>query len=167
MLTRMRRHMSFANVMSVIAVFIALGGGAYAAKKISGKSIKNNSIPAKKLKKSVLTNLDKCPSNAPNKVMGICYGSSQAPTNWDVGPAAGCRPQNLRLPTIGEALLVMTQVGGGQTNETWTDEVTDISASQRAFVKAPGRSLWGTRSSPPHRDAACLPLRDQRHELGA
>ena len=141
MLTRLRRHMSFANVMSVIAVFIALSAGAYAAKKISGKSIKNNSIPAKKLKKSVLTNLDKCPSNAPNKVMGICYGSSQAPTNWDSALQQGCRPQNLRLPTIGEALLVMTQVGGGQTNETWTDEVTDISASQRAFVKAPGDPL--------------------------
>ena len=139
MLTRLRRHMSFANVMSVIAVFIAIGGGAYAAKKISGKSIKNNSIPAKKLKKSVLTNLDKCPSNAPTKVMGICYGSSQAPTNWDAALQQGCRPQNLRLPTIGEALLVMTQVGGGQTNETWTDEVTDIApGSQRAFVKAPG-----------------------------
>ena len=31
--------------MAVIGVFIALGGGAYAAKKISGKSIKTNSIP--------------------------------------------------------------------------------------------------------------------------
>ena len=138
MLTRLSKHLSFANVVAVMALFIALGSGAYAAKKLSGKSIKNNSIPAKKLKKNVLKGLDKCPSNAPSKVMGICYGPSQAPTNWDSALQAGCRPQNLRLPTIGEALLVMTQVGGGQTNETWTDEVTDISTTQRAFVKAPG-----------------------------
>ena len=48
-------------------------------------------------------------------------------------------PSNLRLPTIGEALLVMNKVGGGATNETWTDEVTDIAPpSTRGLVKAPG-----------------------------
>lgn len=139
MLTRVGKHMKFANVIAVIALFIALGGGAYAAKKLSGKSIKNNSIPAKKLKANVLTNLDKCPSNAPNKVAGICYGSSQAANSWDAAAQQGCRPQNLRLPTIGEALLVMTAIGGGATNETWTDEITDLSpSSQRGLVKAPG-----------------------------
>lgn len=138
MLTRIRRNLSFANVVAVIALFIALGGGAYAAKKLNGKTIANNSIPAKKLKKSVLKNLDKCPSNAPNKVMGICYGPAQPATIWDTAVQQVCKTQNLRAPTIGEALLVMTAVGGGATNETWTDEVTDISAPGRAFVKAPG-----------------------------
>ena len=33
----------------MIALFVALGGGAYAAKTINGKSIKKNSIPIKKL----------------------------------------------------------------------------------------------------------------------
>lgn len=45
----MKRHLSFANVVSVVALFIALGGGAYAvqvAKKnsVNSKSIRNNSI---------------------------------------------------------------------------------------------------------------------------
>jgi hypothetical protein len=159
MLTRLSKHLSFANVVAVMALFIALGSGAYAAKKLSGKSIKNNSIPAKKLKNNsipakklkpaVLTNLDKCPANAPNKVMGICYGSAQAPNNWDAAAQQGCRPQNLRLPTIGEALIVMTAIGGGETNETWTDEVTDLSAPGRAFVKAPGDALGQIFSAPP------------------
>ena len=48
-------------------------------------------------------------------------------------------PSICEPPTIGEALLVMNTVGGGATNETWTDEVTDIApASTAALVKAPG-----------------------------
>jgi hypothetical protein len=134
----MRKHLTFANVMSVIAVCIALGGTAYAANKISGKSIKNGTISKKKLKANVLKGLDTCPANAPTNLGGICYGSAQAATNWDSAAQQGCRPQGLRLPTIGEGLLIMTAIGGGASNETWTDEVTDLSAPGRAFIKAPG-----------------------------
>ena len=41
--------------MSTLAVFIALGGSSYAALTISGASIKNRSIPAKKLKRNTIT----------------------------------------------------------------------------------------------------------------
>jgi len=140
---RVRKHLRFANVMSVIAVFLAIGGGAYAAKKISGKTIKNGTIAKKKLKANVLNNLDTCPSNAPTNLNGLCYGPAQAATDWDTANQQGCRPQGLRVPTIGEALLVMTHVGGGPGNETWTDELTQITAGggtqqRRAFVRAPG-----------------------------
>ena len=139
MLTRLSKHLSFANVVAVMALFIALGSGAYAAKKLNGKTIKNNSIPAKKLKKNVLKNLDKCPANAPNKVAGICYAAPSSPTNWDVANQQVCPPQGLRAPTIGEALLVMNKVAGGPTNETWTDEVTDLGpGNTRGLVQAPG-----------------------------
>lgn len=49
---RLRQHLTYANVMSTLAVFIALGGSSYAALTISGSSIKNRSIPAKKLKRN-------------------------------------------------------------------------------------------------------------------
>lgn len=133
---RLRKHLRFANVMSLIAVFLALGGGAYAAKKLSGKSIKNGTIAKKKLKANVLKGLDVCPSNAPTNISGICVAPSQGPANWDVANQTICRPQGLRAPTIGEALIIMTRLGSG---ETWTDEVTDLSPNnQRAFVQAPG-----------------------------
>lgn len=51
----LRRRLTYANVMSTLAVFIALGGSSYAALKISGKSIEKRSIPAKKLKRNSLT----------------------------------------------------------------------------------------------------------------
>ena len=46
----MRRKFSFANVMSVIAVFIALGGTGYAISKLP-----KNSVGPKQLKKNAVT----------------------------------------------------------------------------------------------------------------
>jgi hypothetical protein len=58
-----RRHLSFANVMSVIAVFIALGGAAYAATKlpknsVGTKQIKRNAVNSSKVKDGSLQSSD-------------------------------------------------------------------------------------------------------------
>jgi hypothetical protein len=54
--TRKRRpRLTYANVMSTVAVFIALGGSSYAAVTISGSSIRNRSIPGAKLRHDTLT----------------------------------------------------------------------------------------------------------------
>ena len=45
-----RRRMTFSNVVSMIALFAVIGGGAYAANKISGKKIKKDSIPINRIK---------------------------------------------------------------------------------------------------------------------
>ena len=50
-----RRHLTFANVMSVIAVFIALGGASYAAvnlpkNSVGTKQLKGKSVGTKQLK---------------------------------------------------------------------------------------------------------------------
>jgi hypothetical protein len=52
---QLRHRLSYANLMSTLAVFIALGGSSYAALQISGRSIENRSIPAKKLKRNSIT----------------------------------------------------------------------------------------------------------------
>lgn len=44
-----------ALVISLIALFVALGGSAYAAKKIGSKEIKSNAITAGKIKKNAIT----------------------------------------------------------------------------------------------------------------
>ena len=45
-MTAVRKRMSFANVMSVLALFVALGGSAYALKKnsVTSKQLKNNGV---------------------------------------------------------------------------------------------------------------------------
>ncbi len=55
MFDRVRRHLSYANVMSTIAVFAALGGGAYAAATIGAKDIKRNAVRAKHIKKNQIS----------------------------------------------------------------------------------------------------------------
>jgi hypothetical protein len=52
---KLSHRLTYANVMSTLAVFIALGGSSYAAIQISGRSIENRSIPAKKLKRNSIT----------------------------------------------------------------------------------------------------------------
>ena len=47
----MRRHLSYANVMATIAVFIALGGASYAAMRVTGKDVVNRSLTGKDIKK--------------------------------------------------------------------------------------------------------------------
>src|SRR4051812_20197789 len=51
----LRQRMTYANVMSTLAVFIALGGSSYAAVRINGSNIKNRSIAAAKLKRNAIT----------------------------------------------------------------------------------------------------------------
>jgi hypothetical protein len=46
----LRKHLTYANVMSSLAIFLLLGGTAFAAGKISGSRLKNNSVSGKKLK---------------------------------------------------------------------------------------------------------------------
>ena len=52
---RLFRHLTFSNVIAMIALFIALGGAAYAGTKINGKTIVNKSIGGGKLKNETIT----------------------------------------------------------------------------------------------------------------
>jgi hypothetical protein len=49
------KHLTYANVMATLAVFIALGGSSYAAFTISGRNIEKRSIAGTKLKRNTLT----------------------------------------------------------------------------------------------------------------
>ncbi|MGH2976100.1 MAG: hypothetical protein ACRDLL_14720 [Solirubrobacterales bacterium] len=53
---QIRKRLTYANVMSSVAVFLVLGGGAaYAAKKVGSNEIKGNSITTGKIKKEAVT----------------------------------------------------------------------------------------------------------------
>jgi hypothetical protein len=54
-MTRIRKALSFSNVIAFIALFVALGGTVYAAGKISGSQIKPNSTPGNRIKAGTLT----------------------------------------------------------------------------------------------------------------
>ncbi|MDQ2983538.1 MAG: hypothetical protein M3R70_06395 [Actinomycetota bacterium] len=54
MLDKLRRRLTYANVMATLALFIALGGTSYAVSRIDGKLLKNRSVPGKKLKRNAV-----------------------------------------------------------------------------------------------------------------
>jgi hypothetical protein len=53
-MNRIRPHLTYANVVATLALFIALGGSSYAVSKISGSQIKDRTIAGKKLKRNTL-----------------------------------------------------------------------------------------------------------------
>jgi hypothetical protein len=54
MLRRAASHLTYANVMATVALFVAVGGSAYAALKIDGRQIVSHSIPASKLARGIV-----------------------------------------------------------------------------------------------------------------
>jgi hypothetical protein len=55
-MSRIRERLTYANVMSSIAVFLVLGGGAaYAAKKIGRHELRGSSVTTAKIKRSAVT----------------------------------------------------------------------------------------------------------------
>jgi hypothetical protein len=75
MLGRLRSHVSFANTMSLIAVFVAMGGTGYAAIKIPKKSVgsaqlKNNAVSSSKVKNGALRAIDFRPGDLPAGATG-------------------------------------------------------------------------------------------------
>lgn len=54
----MRKHLSFANVTSLLALFVALGGTSYAVATIGTKQIKNNSVRGVDVRNGTLTSRD-------------------------------------------------------------------------------------------------------------
>ena len=58
MLTKIRSHASFSNVVAVLALFVALGGTSYAATQIGSKQIRNNSVRSIDIKNRTIKSKD-------------------------------------------------------------------------------------------------------------
>jgi hypothetical protein len=105
MFDRIWAKLSFANVVSLTALFVVLGGGAYAAATITGADVVNNSLTGQDVKERTLTGVTTCPKNAPNRVANVCFSKSFAGTSWNTA-LTKCASRKSRLPTIGEAFLI-------------------------------------------------------------
>jgi hypothetical protein len=58
MLARLRAHLTYANVVATLALFLALGGVSYAAIRVGSKSIVNNSVRTQDLRNNDIRGRD-------------------------------------------------------------------------------------------------------------
>jgi hypothetical protein len=103
MLRALGSRLTYANVMATLAVFIALGGSSYAALKVTGKNVKNNSLTGADVKNSSLTTKD-----VKNRsLLSQDFKAGQLPS----GPAGAQGPQGPPGPPGAAAASAFASVG--------------------------------------------------------
>lgn len=145
-LSHARQRLTYANVMSTLAVFIALGGTSYAAFSISGDTIKNRSIRAKKVRHNTLTGREIRESSLgrvsrakrADTLNGLTAADLKIRCPADTFPSAGvCVERNPRPPAAysGAVLTCMsvgTPAGPGRRLPTHGELVAALTALQLA-----------------------------------
>ena len=137
--------------MSTLGVFIALGGSSYAALTISGSSIKNRSIPAKKLKRNSLTTrevresrLSRVPrAKRADRLGSFTAADLRVRCPSDTFPIADiCVERTPRGPSsYGSAVLQCTQVGTPAAPGRRLPTHGELTAALGAVTLAPGGEL--------------------------
>lgn len=161
---RLRPRLTYANVVASLALFLALGGSAYAVGQINGKSVVNRSITGKKLKADTVTGkevrestLGDCPSGT-RIFTGTCIETSLrgADLSWPES-ATVCKQIGRRLPTVGELWLFRDRPGItlGRTADRseWALEVVDA-AHHVSVDDAGGNSITLDATPLPYRCVA-------------
>ena len=155
MLRRLRPHLSYANVMATIAVFIALGGSGYAAVKVTGRDVKNSSLTWRDLKRNTLgpsrikeSRLGRVPRAAnADRLNGLAAVQLLVRCPGGMFPAGGtCIEAIPRRPASYYSAVVECGLAGGDTTPGRRLPVLSelIIAFQRQRVDlAPGGELTG------------------------
>lgn len=145
---RIRRHLTFANVASAIALFVALGGGTAVAlngsntvqsddigpgAQVKAPDVADNAVSSPDVANESLTGADiknrsgvqTCkPSTA--RYGAICVDATHLTLGWD-DAFAYCTDLGLRLPTLSEAVVLAKKYDVPDVSDTgrfWTQERT-------------------------------------------
>ncbi|MGI9019473.1 MAG: hypothetical protein ACR2G3_02030 [Solirubrobacterales bacterium] len=112
MLARFRAGLSFANVVSLVALFVALGGSAYAVTQLDRNSVRSKHIVngQVKLNDTASALRLRCPAGT-RYLEGACLGRSVRPAANYVGARTDCYDDNLRLPSANELRLLRHEPG--------------------------------------------------------
>ena len=146
MLHRLCQRLTYANVMSTLAAFIALGGSSYAAITINGAAIKERSIAGSKLRHNTLTGvqikesgLGRVPrAKAADSLGGVTAADLKIKCPPDTFPTADvCIERTARAPAAyGSAVItcmgVGTPAGPGRRLPTHGELLAALSAVQLA-----------------------------------
>lgn len=121
-MSKLKERVTYANVVATLALFIALGGGAYAVtvskNSVSSKSVKNNSLKGKDVKQNSLTAADidestlelTCPAGTANAA-GTCMETTTRAAKSLTAAMDECAAEGRRLPTPAEYEALTAQPG--------------------------------------------------------
>jgi hypothetical protein len=141
----LRKHLTFANVIAMIALFVALGGTSYAAIRIGSKQIKNNSVQSVDIKNRTIKSIDIAPG-----VIGATLQSSAGQVSRDSGPTdIAASQQYTTVATMGNiapgSYLLLAKTN--QNGNTLTDGRCRLSADDDADYSNRGLRAQGTADS--------------------
>jgi hypothetical protein len=157
----MRSHLTVSNVLSVVAVFAALGGTSYAAVKVSKNSvgasqIKTNAVGSSEVKNGSLRKVDLRASDLPTGPVGpIGLAGAQGPkgANGDAGDTGAPHPVTVQFEQAAADLADGTSasynafcpegmqgVGGGFRGDATDSEATNVGSSRPAMAPPPPNS---------------------------
>lgn len=168
---KIRAKLTYANVVASLALFLALGGAAYAAAKlpknsVGTKQIKNNAITAAKIKKNAVTgakikngtitgNKIKLSSlgTVPSATSAGHAGSADNATNatnfsryFNSGLKKASGGQNVNLTSVGPFTFVghcvQTEPG------TYYAEITATTSAPHSFFESEGVEYYGADFEP-------------------
>jgi hypothetical protein len=152
MIGRIRQHLSYANVMATVALFVAMGGTAAASvivhsnaeiarKTVSGHApppgehanVIAGSINAADLSPDVKSSLQlHCPTGM-QQGYDICFDPSTRAQAPFLTALQTCQAARLRLPSVAEMAEIFDHTGAPQVTE-WTDAVFVQSTAGDATV---------------------------------
>src|SRR5438093_1482845 len=94
---RFRERLSYANVVATMAMFMALGGGAWAiaGDRIGSHAIKNNSIRSKDIHRHTIRASDIRPNALGGRQIRELRLDSSAFTAGTTGGGPGCNPSSV------------------------------------------------------------------------
>jgi hypothetical protein len=127
----MRRHLTYANVISSLCLFTVLGGSAVAAVTITGKQVKNNSLTSADIRNGTLRGVDFGRGVLPAGSSDAGAPGPQGPRGPQGDPGApgpGAVPIALSMP-MGEYQLHQIDVG------TWNVGFTCTTREDRPQVQ--------------------------------
>jgi len=139
-------------VISILALFVALGGSAYAASKVGTKNIKNNAITAAKIKKNAITTVKiKNEAVTGAKIKEASLGAVPSAVNADNATNAATAANfsrffvsGMKKASIGQTVPLLTvgpftitgkcaDKGGGLTQATQWISTNQVGSSMYAY----------------------------------
>jgi hypothetical protein len=163
-------HLTFANVVSVIALFVALGGGAYALSipnnSVGPKHLKKNAVTGPKLKPGVVTSSKlrdgavtpakladgvrtigpRGDTGAPGPAGPTGPAGPPGPPGPATGAAGGDLTGSYPTPTIGEGKVTFTKLADASVRGSKLGSITQ--ANGPSVVLGPGAGMFSTAPCP-------------------